>query len=70
MVSQILFDSESDRLLFDGDPLFCGQCLDVLVYNGLSDSPEWVSTRVEYGSSGWYLVGLLGYTVHGLFARM
>lgn len=69
-ISQLHYDQENDRITFDGDGLHCGECLEVLVCNGLNgDKPEWVETRVEYGEN-WYLEGLLGYQVSGLFARM
>ena len=69
-ISQLHYDPESDRMIFDGRELHCGECLEVLVCNGLNgDKPEWVETRVEYGED-WYLEGLLGSQVSGLFARM
>ena len=68
--AQLHYDPESDRRIFDERELHCGEYLEVLVCNGLNgDKPEWVETRVEYGED-WYLEGLLGYQVSGLFARM
>ncbi len=57
-------------MLLDDD-LTCGQCLQVLVCNGLhGDTPEWIETRYEMDGQGHgYLVGLLGYQVSGLFAK-
>jgi len=69
IVAQLLYDRETDRILFDGDGLYCGECLEVLICNGLNDNkPEWVETRIEKNAD-WYLVGLIGYQVSGLFAR-
>lgn len=69
-ISQLHYDPESDRMIFDERELHCGEYLEVLVCNGLNgDKPECVETRVEYGED-WYLEGLLGYQVSGLFARM
>ena len=69
-ISQLHYDPESDRMIFDERELHCGEYLEVLVCNGLNgDKPEWVETRVEYGED-WYREGLLGYQVSGLFARM
>lgn len=68
-VAQLTINPETDRLEHDGHPLFTGDCLEVLVVNGLSGRPEWIETRLEMADD-WYLVGLLGYQVNGLFARM
>ena len=69
-ISQLHYDPASHRMIFDERELHCGEYLEVLVCNGLNgDKPEWVETRVEYGED-WYLEGLLGYQVSGLFARM
>ena len=68
-IAQLIYDQEHDRLSFDGEDLHCGDCFEVMVFNGLKDDqPEWVSTRLEY-DDGWYLVGLVGYQPAGLFAR-
>ena len=68
-IAQLIYDQESDRLSFDGEDLHCGECLEVMVCNGLNgDQAEWIATRLEYNDH-WYLVGLLGYQVSGLFAR-
>lgn len=70
IIAQLTYDPESDRMTFDGRGLHCGECLEVLVCNGLDGGkPEWIETRIEYDKD-WYLVGLLGYQVSGLFARM
>ena len=62
-ISQLHYDPESDRMIFDERELHCGEYLEVLACNCLNgDKPEWVETRVEYGED-WYLEGLLGYQV-------
>lgn len=69
-VSQMLYNAEIDRFTLDGEELHCGDCLKVLVFNGLSNSPEWIDTRIEIdGDNNYYLVGLLGYSISGLFAE-
>lgn len=69
-IAQLRYDPESERITFDGYGLHCGDGLEVLVCNGLNgNKPEWVETRIEYNKD-WYLVGLAGYQVSGLFARM
>lgn len=68
-ISQLRYDPESDCMIFEKRELHCGEYLEVLVCNGLNgDKPEWVETRIEYGED-WYLEGLWGYQVAGLFAR-
>ena len=69
VVAQIRYDELSDRMVLDGRDLHCGDCFEVLVCNGLNGSrPEWIETRIEYGED-WFLVGLSGYQISGLFAR-
>lgn len=68
-VSQLLFDEASGRYILDNDALSCGEALKVLVFNGLTNKAEWIDTRIELDSQdNWYLVGLLGYSIGGLFA--
>ena len=69
-VSQMLYNADNDRFTLDGEDLHCGDCLKVLVFNGLSNAPEWIDTRLEMdGSNNWYLTGLIGYSISGLFAE-
>lgn len=68
-VSQLRYDPETNRMEFDGRGLHCGELLEVLVVDGLSGQTKWIPTRIEFAEE-WYLVGLLGYQVSGLFARM
>lgn len=66
--AQLVYDTDGDRLTFDGEELHCGDTLEVLICNGLNGRTEWIETRLEYDDD-WYLIGLLGYQVSGLFAR-
>ena len=69
-VFQMLYNPDTDRFTLDGKELECGDCLRVLVFNGLSNSPEWIDTRLEMdGEGNYYLVGLMGYSISGLFAE-
>lgn len=68
-VGQIIFDQDAERLVLDGQPLHCGDTLEVLIVNGLDGQTQWLQTRVEVNDEGWYLVGLFGYQISGLFAR-
>ena len=68
-VSQLVFDEASGRYILDNESLSCGDTLKVLVYNGLTNNAEWIDTRIELDSNdNWYLVGLFGYSIGGLFA--
>lgn len=70
-VGQLKYNAEIDRYVLDGIDLHCGDMLKVLVYNGISKQPEWIDTRMELdGNSEWYLPGLFGYQISGLFARI
>lgn len=66
---QLKFDQAADRLVLDDLQLHCGDVLEVLIVNGLTGQAEWIKTRVEVNDEGWYLVGLVGYQISGLFAR-
>lgn len=68
-VYQITYNEDTDRYEIDGYGLHCGDCFEVLVFNGLTNKAEWVETRIEGNNEGWYLVGLAGYEIGGLFAR-
>lgn len=67
MSMQLIYNAETDRIEFDGCGLHCGDCLTVLVVK--EGQPTWIDTRIEYGDE-WYLVGLSGVQVSGLFAKM
>lgn len=67
MISQLVYNERTDRIEFDGCDLHCGDCLTVLIVK--DGKPKWVNTRIEYSES-WYLVGLWGFQVNGLFAKM
>lgn len=68
-VSQLIYNENTDRYELNGYGLHCGDCFEVLVFNGLTNKAEWIETSIESNSSGWYLVGLSGYQISGLFAR-
>lgn len=69
MIAQLKYDMESNRMTFDGDGLFCGMGLEVLVADA-KGKPRWVQTRLEYGAQGWYCVDLPGVQANGLWARL
>lgn len=62
--------NEFDRLEIDGIDLQCGDCLQVLIYDGLDNTTKWIETRIEHDGDNYYLVGLLGYSPIGLFGRI
>ena len=67
---QLTYDADTDRYYFDNEPLHCGDTLQVFIHNGLTGQDEWIDTRIEIDGQGeWYLVGLIGYQIAGLFAR-
>ena len=68
-VSQMIYNHDSKRYELDGDDLHCGDCIEVLIFNALSEKAEWIETRIEYNGEAWYLVGLAGYEIGGLFAK-
>lgn len=69
--AQLTYNPTSERYELDGVGLHCGDALTVLVVNGLTGSMEWIDTRIEMdGNNEWYLVGLLGYQIGGLFGRI
>lgn len=68
-VSQLIYNDDTDCFELDGEELQCGDCISVLIYNGISDKAEWIETRIEHDGSWYYLVGLIGYQISGLFAR-
>lgn len=68
-VSQLIYNFDNERYTLDNEDLYCGDTLKVLIYNGLTNDIEWIDTRLELDSKGeWYLVGLVGYAIGGLFA--
>ena len=56
-VGRLGYNSDNDRYgllisdLWEHDGFHCGETLEVLV------DGHWTSTRMEYGDTGWYLVG-------------
>ena len=68
-VSQLIFDRQRDRFLLDGVDVVPGDLLRVLIFDGLTGAERWQDTRMEMdGSGSYYLFGLLGYQIGGLFA--
>ncbi len=67
MIGQLRYDEKSDRYYIDNVELHCGDCFSVLICN--NSMPEWIETRIEMGEE-WYLDGLLGFQLSGLFARI
>ena len=65
-IMQLTYNADTDRIELDGYGLHCGDGLEVLVIK--NGQPEWVRTRIEYGDE-WYLIGLPGIQVNGLFAK-
>lgn len=70
MLTGQIYINESDRLQVDNREITSGDTLEVLIVNGLDNSVKWIDTRVEHNGEGYYLTGLLGYSIIGLFARL
>ena len=61
---QLIYDPTSERYEIDGQELHCGDVLPVMI------GQAWVETRIELDANDeWYLVGLAGHQIDGLFAR-
>lgn len=71
-VDQLRVSPETGHVEIGGRELYCGNHLEVLVCNGLHGGvPEWVETHLELDADdNWYLAGLLGYQIDGLFAKV
>lgn len=69
-ISQLTYNEEMERYEFNGEELHCGDCLTVLIFNDVSGKVEWIETRIEHDGSNYYLVGLMGYQISGLFATV
>ena len=69
-IAQLRYNDETDRIEHDGYGLHSGDCLAVLVVDGVDGQTKWVDTCIEFDNGEWYLVGLMGYQVNGLFAKM
>ena len=70
MIIGQLYQNKFDRLEIDGNDLQCGDCLQVLIYDGQDNKAKWIDTRIEHNGDNYYLVGLLGYSPIGLFGRI
>lgn len=70
MTTGQIFINDRDRLQVDDWELCSGDVLEVLVLDSRDNTPKWIETRVEHDGESYYLTGLLGYRVAGLFARI
>lgn len=70
--SKLKYNANTDRIVLDGYEFHCGDQLEVLI------NDTWIKTRIEAEadfSTGsyrpkWYLIGLKGIEIEGLFARI
>lgn len=70
MIAQLRYDPFTDRYILNGDPLHAGDPLRVLIYDSGSDDFRWKETRIERNADDqWYLVGLSGIQMNGLWAE-
>ena len=53
-VLQIDYDTERDRLTWDGWEIHCGQSLEVLLPDRLGGG-TWRHVSFEYNDAGWYM---------------
>ena len=68
-VSQLIFDRQRDRFTLDGSDVLPGDLLRVLIYDGVAGKETWTDTTMQLSDDGnYYLQGLLGYCLNGLFA--
>ena len=65
-----LFINDNERLQLDSRELTSGDTLQVLVVDGRTNTPQWINTTVEHNGQEYYLTGLFGYSIPGLFARV
>lgn len=70
MIIGQMYLNKLDRLEIDGNELQCGDCLQVLIYDGIDNTAKWIDTSIEYDGDNYYLAGLLGYNPIGLFGRI
>lgn len=67
-----LFLNNHGCLQVDNHELQIGEEISVLVLDGICGVTRWVDTTVQYDDEdcpGYYLSGLLGYNIIGLFAE-
>lgn len=65
-----LFINGNERLQIDNRELTSGDTLQVLIVDGRTGTPQWINTTVEHNGQAYYLTGLYGYMLPGLFARV
>lgn len=70
MITGQIFINDNDRLQVDNRELTSGNALQVLVVDGRTNTPQWIDTTVEHNGEQYYLTGLLGYSIPGLFAKV
>lgn len=70
MIVGQIHKNEFDRLEIDNVELHCGDCLEVLIFDGQDNKTKWIETRIEHNEKDYYLIGLLGYSPIGLFGRI
>ena len=68
MYGQIIIN-DNERFQVDTRELTSGDVLQVLVLDA-ANRPTWVETSVEHNGNEYYLTGLLGFSVAGLFAHI
>ena len=68
IIAQLRYDPESDRYTIGRKELHCGDCFWVLIVNAQTHEPEWVDVSIESDRNGYYLIGVDGYDMDGLFA--
>lgn len=68
-MGQLIYNSEIDRYELNSVELHCGDCFEVLTCDA-AGTVRWTETRIKHDGDKWYLVGLRGLCLVGLFARM
>ena len=67
IVGQLCYNNIYNKYYVDNYELKNGDLLEVLIYNGLI--VEWIRTHIQH-SDFWYLDGVSGYNLNGLFVRL
>lgn len=70
MIVGQIHKNERGRFEIDNYELTSGDCIEVLIYDGLDNTTKWIDTRIEQNGDTYYLVGLFGYSPIGLFGRI
>ena len=65
-----LYKNKMGRYEIDKDNYFtCGDAIEILIYNDLSEKNEWVKTRIEHNGADYYAVGYDKLSLNGVIAR-